>query len=111
MRRGPNGTLFSLPLSTMHCVKLGIPGEAAPLQCRVSTPHHSNFQPINLGGSFSKATCRPHNRSLQSTRTTAPTPPTFETGSLACKREPRLPFPTVAFQLYDSALQTDNGRK
>ncbi|GBN28643.1 hypothetical protein AVEN_240870-1 [Araneus ventricosus] len=107
MGRGPNGTLFYLPHSTMHCVKLGIHGEAAPLQWRVNTAHHSNFQPIHLGWPFSNATCKLHSQSLQSPRTIAPNPPTFKTESFASKREPHSPFPYgcsfLSFRNYERA--------
>ncbi|GBM33139.1 hypothetical protein AVEN_56770-1 [Araneus ventricosus] len=55
-------------------LKLDIYGQTTPRK-RHSTPHHSNFQPNHLGGSFTEVSCKPIYRSLRFPRTTAPTPP------------------------------------
>ncbi|GBM22023.1 hypothetical protein AVEN_242693-1 [Araneus ventricosus] len=63
-------------------LKLDIHGETVPGYLERLASHHSNFQPIHLGGSFMEAPCKPHNRSLQSSRTTVLTPtPAFKMGS------------------------------
>ncbi|GBL88763.1 hypothetical protein AVEN_158897-1 [Araneus ventricosus] len=76
--------------ATLRGVKLDIHDQTSRLKWRDSTPHHSNFQPIHLGGSFTQAPCKSHYLSLRSPRGTAPTPP------LAFKREPPPCFPEKA---------------
>ncbi|GBN52817.1 hypothetical protein AVEN_224889-1 [Araneus ventricosus] len=45
--------------------------KTVPRKWRGSTPRQYNFQPIRLGGSFTEAPCKPHNRSFRSPRVIA----------------------------------------
>ncbi|GBM63020.1 hypothetical protein AVEN_143450-1 [Araneus ventricosus] len=69
-------------------VKQEIHDKTVPRKWGGSTPHHSNFQPIHLYGSFTEVPCEPLNRPFRSPRTSAPIPPsTFKMESPArfCK--------------------------
>ncbi|GBN18524.1 hypothetical protein AVEN_163575-1 [Araneus ventricosus] len=62
-------------------IKLDIQEGSAPVHLECTVPHRLNFQGIHLGGAFMEALCKPNNRSPQSPRATAPTPPSaFKTG-------------------------------
>ncbi|GBL80554.1 hypothetical protein AVEN_225248-1 [Araneus ventricosus] len=41
---------------------------SVPIHLEQIAPHHSNFQPIHVGGPFLEAPYKPHNRSLRSPR-------------------------------------------
>ncbi|GBN28493.1 hypothetical protein AVEN_269820-1 [Araneus ventricosus] len=78
-------------------IKLDIHGETAPHKWHGSTPHHSNFQPIHLGGSYMEAPCKPHNRLLLSSRAIASAP-----SCLAFPRELHSPSPPIGLHLVQS---------
>ncbi|GBN35705.1 hypothetical protein AVEN_163923-1 [Araneus ventricosus] len=101
--------------------------ESALVHLERITSHRSNFQPIHLGGSFTEAPCKRHNRSLQLPRVTVRTsPPAFKTGPLpprflegaslplphfvvfAFKKEACSPLPVVVFQFYGPARRMEN---
>ncbi|GBM26756.1 hypothetical protein AVEN_175907-1 [Araneus ventricosus] len=56
--RLPIRNLPKMQFSTIS-EKLDIHGQITPRKWRDNTPHHSNFQPIHLDGSFTEAPCKP----------------------------------------------------
>ncbi|GBM28919.1 hypothetical protein AVEN_265299-1 [Araneus ventricosus] len=82
-----------------EALELGIHEESAPVHLESVSPENSSFQPINLGGSFMEAPRKRHDRPLQSSRVTVPTPPAaFKTRPpLLFPEKTLLPFPHFVF--------------